>query len=548
MNQSTGYLLPRPGTLRLSPVAALVFFLLAWLCVGANPSQAQNNIDAIVFNDDTDVYYLFEGEQYYRKEYGKVTSGPYLTKENWDGWPWRSGEVDAVVYNSDRQVYYFFQGSEYARKPKGQPFDAGYPRSVTQWSAWPSSWRAGPLGAAIYKTSSQTYYLFRGTEYVRHKHGQPADFLRSIGDRNSWSGWQRSNSVYAGAFVPNSDAYYFFYADRYAKKDVGKPFSGLRSIKRYWSVDELQAVNPWEKSFTGRGIYQMFQAVESSGRVPAPSTTALSYTGMSVVGGGDCVYCHVQGVSKLADNRFIFAQSKAQPPGRWIVQRTTGSSDTQFFEYGGENHSSPLQASGYLVIMPSTKFGPSMGGTERVYLVRMKSGKSFDPVYTFPESFGTYKAGITYDPDRDRHYVVIGDRLFVSNGLPTTSSELSFTEMSTDEPMAGGQGGTNLVYDYDTRDGTGYLLSFGFGDASGEDQTLYIRRFKLKSGNRAEQVGRDLAIPFTGIPNPEGTSWKYGGGLKVFSDRIEIYRTDMGGGVTNFMGDIHVDTFTFRFP
>lgn len=158
---------------------------------------ASGSPDSITYRPSSDKYYIFKGNEYIRHTHGKPVDSNYPKSlvDIWSGWPidWLYGYVDAVAYYEPTDRYYLFKGKEYARHPHNFGLDSGYPKNIKAvWSGWPDSWGIGNVDAVVYYPPTKRWYLFKGDEYVRHRHGKGPDagYPKMIADH--WSGWPSS--------------------------------------------------------------------------------------------------------------------------------------------------------------------------------------------------------------------------------------------------------------------------------------------------------------------------------------------------------------------
>ncbi|MBN1532038.1 MAG: hypothetical protein JXA20_05195 [Spirochaetes bacterium] len=89
-----------------------------------------------------------------------------------------------------REVYYLFRGDEYVKHKWDEAPMAGYPRGIAgNWKGWPAGWGAGGVDAVVYDPVRKVYYLFKGSEYVKHKWDEApmAGYPRGIA--GNWKGW-----------------------------------------------------------------------------------------------------------------------------------------------------------------------------------------------------------------------------------------------------------------------------------------------------------------------------------------------------------------------
>lgn len=194
---------------------------LLGLLLGVNALSAQNwaSLDAVTYNANTDKYYFFYGKYCVVKERGKPIDGmPILITDDWSGFPasWHGGNLDAVCFNNNTQKYYFFRGNQVSVKPQGEKMQA----PVGIQSEFPGMpWTS--VDAAVYNGNTKKYYFFKGDKYVVKVQGEPLDpTLRPITEWGPMLGTQ-PRPLRDVAFSKDNDAYYFFWDDVYAVKKQG---------------------------------------------------------------------------------------------------------------------------------------------------------------------------------------------------------------------------------------------------------------------------------------------------------------------------------------
>lgn len=200
----------------LRTLLTVIIFCIA--SSGVIKAQWDGKIDAIVYDSERDKYYLFNGSEYIRHSWNEVADEGYprSIRDNWVGWPstWGYGDVDAVVYDSKRDAYYLFKGTEYVRHDWNQPHSDSYPRSIKEdWKGWPTEWGDGYVDAVVYDEDRDVYYLFKDSEYVRHTWNKPRnqDDKFKISPLTNWSGLNGSGATLdAATYDSNRDIYYIF--------------------------------------------------------------------------------------------------------------------------------------------------------------------------------------------------------------------------------------------------------------------------------------------------------------------------------------------------
>lgn len=127
-------------------------------------------IDAAVWRGDNNKAYLFSKDWYVR--YSNIDDGidegyPKKLAGNWHGLPddFASG-IDAALYRTSNDKLYFFKGNKYVRLTEST-VDDGYPKTIAgNWHGLPASFEQG-IDAAFLRESNGKIYMFKGNQYVR---------------------------------------------------------------------------------------------------------------------------------------------------------------------------------------------------------------------------------------------------------------------------------------------------------------------------------------------------------------------------------------------
>jgi hypothetical protein len=178
-------------------------------------------------------FYVFTGIEYYRQGNLVDPGYPRSISTYWDGWhtSWGLGDLDAITYNANTSKYYLFRNDKFIVHTHANAPDSGYPKSIVgNWSGWPASWGTGELDAATYNPVTNKFYLFKGTEFVSHSLGSPPDPGYPKPIHGNWSGWPSTwgyGDVDAIIYNPNINGYYLFKGDEYVRHDHGQPASSL---------------------------------------------------------------------------------------------------------------------------------------------------------------------------------------------------------------------------------------------------------------------------------------------------------------------------------
>ena len=123
---------------------------------------------AALWRESNQKIYMFQADKYVRLTGSTVDAGyPQPIAGNWHGLPdnFASG-LDAALYRSSNNKLYFFKGSQYVRLT-GSTVDAGYPQPIAgNWHGLPASFQQG-IDAAFLRESNGKIYMFKGNQYVR---------------------------------------------------------------------------------------------------------------------------------------------------------------------------------------------------------------------------------------------------------------------------------------------------------------------------------------------------------------------------------------------
>lgn len=179
------------------------------------------NIDTAVWRRDNNKAYLFSGEWYVR--YTDISKGidegyPKRIHPNWKGLPaaFRS-DLDAALYRSSNNKLYFFKGNQYVRLT-GTEVDPGYPKSIgASWNGLPADFEAG-IDAAFERESNGKIYMFKGDRYVRLTETTvDAGYPKSIGP--AWPGMPSTFNQRIDAALMRWDNHkiYLFHGRRYVR-------------------------------------------------------------------------------------------------------------------------------------------------------------------------------------------------------------------------------------------------------------------------------------------------------------------------------------------
>lgn len=228
----------------LQCLSAMILFSIGF------SAGAQNwaSLDAVVYNSKADKYFFFFGKYFVVKERGQYIDGlPLLIAEEWENFPksWNGGYVDAVCYSSDNDKYYFFKGDEVA-ETQVIPINAGMagtykvalqklskPVKINSKEAFPGiPWSS--IDAATYNTETNTYYFFKGDEFVSKKRGEPVDpTIKKIDAPGGFVNLDPQRPIKAVDFSADNKEYYFYWDEYYMTKVQGEDIKPGTKPRRY---------------------------------------------------------------------------------------------------------------------------------------------------------------------------------------------------------------------------------------------------------------------------------------------------------------------------
>ena len=128
-----------------------------------------DDLDAAVYNSDTNYYWFFKGGQCWSKKKGadKEVKGPFTRAQHFKGVP---DDLDAAVYNSDTNYYWFFKGDECWNKKKGADNEVKGPFTRSQhFKGVPND-----LDSAVYNSDTNYYWFFKSSKCWSKKKGSDA--------------------------------------------------------------------------------------------------------------------------------------------------------------------------------------------------------------------------------------------------------------------------------------------------------------------------------------------------------------------------------------
>ena len=176
-------------------------------------------IDAAVQREDNGKIYMFKRDEYVR--FSSVSNGidgnyPALIAGNWHGLPpsFEDG-IDAALWRTSNDRLYFFKGDEYVRFKANvaDGVDDGYPKKIADgWPGLPASFARG-IDAALLRKSNGKIYFFKDDQYVRFTdvtQGVDDDYPKLISD-----GWRNlpghyQSGINAALWRNSNEAIYFF--------------------------------------------------------------------------------------------------------------------------------------------------------------------------------------------------------------------------------------------------------------------------------------------------------------------------------------------------
>ncbi|MFK7774336.1 MAG: hemopexin repeat-containing protein [Saprospiraceae bacterium] len=135
--------------------------------------EKDKNIDAAFHLEKENKNYFFCQEVYLRLSNTKIDLGyPTKIQNGWKDLPqyWNTG-IDAALRCDDNKKSIFFKGREYFTFQNGYPA-AKFPKKLPgEFSKLPRYFHSN-IDAAVYLTSNQRMYFFKGNQYVRIKNNK----------------------------------------------------------------------------------------------------------------------------------------------------------------------------------------------------------------------------------------------------------------------------------------------------------------------------------------------------------------------------------------
>jgi hypothetical protein len=170
-----------------------------------------------------------------------------LITEEWEGFPksWGGGYVDAVCYSSDNDKYYFFKGDEVAEtvvNTVNTGIAGSYkialqklskPVKINSKEAFPGiPWSS--IDAATYNTETNTYYFFKGDEFVSKKRGESVDpKIKNVNAPGGFVNLDPQRPIKAVDYSADNKAYYFYWDEYYMTKVQGEDIRAGTKPRRY---------------------------------------------------------------------------------------------------------------------------------------------------------------------------------------------------------------------------------------------------------------------------------------------------------------------------
>ena len=220
----------------MKPLKTFFMLLLAALITTSAAAQNWASLDAVVYNEKADQYFFFFGKYFVIKDRGQYIDGlPLLITEEWENFPksWGGGNLDAVCYSSDNDKYYFFKGDEMCESIPGTVKTGLIPtiKYTTQKLSTPfkintdKGFKGLPwtsIDAVTYNSETQTYYFFKGNDYVSKKRGEPVDARIRKSGVDGFKNLHTTRPIKAVDYSADNKDYYFYWDEFYMIKPQGK--------------------------------------------------------------------------------------------------------------------------------------------------------------------------------------------------------------------------------------------------------------------------------------------------------------------------------------
>jgi hypothetical protein len=206
-------------------------------------------IDAAYFNELTNKIHYFVEDIYYRATPGEGIDAGYPKKiDQYTAWPkdWTKN-IDAAYFNPEDNKVYLFKDIQFISHAPGKGIDPDYPKKISRhFKNWPDSWGSGDINAAYYDSKLNKLYLFKGSGYIRYtdqemESGYPANIKNNFSA--DWPFQWGSGDLDAAYF--NSKASQIFLSR-------GNDFLQYSSDKKLDSEYPKTISLPWPKQLWGK--------------------------------------------------------------------------------------------------------------------------------------------------------------------------------------------------------------------------------------------------------------------------------------------------------
>ena len=536
-------------------------FLTTAICLASFRCYAlgEESVDAVVYDETRDVYYLFKDQEYAKHKWNKsaINGYPRSIDGNWKGIPesWGNDAPDSVAYDSKRGVYYLFKGDEYTKHEWNSPSQTGYPKKIVgNWKGMPGSWGDGDLDAVIYDSERDVYYLFKGDEYTKHKwnnspiSGYPKKIVGNWkGMPSSWGNGDLDAVVYDS----ERDVYYLFKGEEYSKhKWAEVSHNGYpKKIDGNWKG---------VISLNGRTLNNVEELIDAadfwSRRAQVVQTNIEGFK--SDYGARDTAGSHVQGIAYTANGRIVINHSLKENgcgvlawSSPYVYER--GNSITWSHECKFDNHHpSSMQASGN-IIAASDNYDSGSGIAHQIRFFEVQANNSLTEHLDLNIPDKHNSVSFAYNPIDRHHYVITAnpanqsykyvdiyysskvDSNGVATGQPCSNlrSHCQFVRKQNCSPRAyvSSSGLSLIVQD----NGMMYLLAQYSESVRPSDfivaTQIDVNNCSSKEISKFEKMGETQAAIKTSRP-----SFRWAGGAQVLNDSLYILWSGRNISKTNY--------------
>jgi hypothetical protein len=216
---------------------------------------------------------------------------------------------------------------------------------------------------------------------------------------------------------------------------------------------------------------------------------------------------HVQGVSKIAPNRYVVSHNTRAGKVGGLFVVGDGKGGSKFHVVGRDGHPGAIQSCGMITIVP---------GDDVNTIFVDENGRVLPP--SIEQKSGA--AGLVYNHVDKSHYALLqGGHLYKSNGVSLRSLKCTFNYLGKIANVNTPQGGTQLLCD-----SAGALYAVALDRFKGHDyMNVYSISVSSKAGSLVTQL--DLGTYVGSEDLDYGPSFRWAGGVYVTSgSSLEVFQ------------------------